>query len=167
MLKKTMMTILVIAGGSAALVWAQPPDMAVFPGDERARPDRWQGDRLEKMAEYLELSDAQIAEWQAITGQHSQTIRARWGQIGTLREEFAELADSHDPNLEQLGQIALDLHQEMKKARAARGELVTSLEETLTVEQAERFAALQAARELAGNRAHRGPRGHRQRTDLD
>lgn len=167
MLKKTMVTILVIAGGSAALVWAQPPDMAVFPGDERARPDRWQGDRLEKMTEYLELSDAQIAEWQAITGQHSQTIRARWEQIGALREEFAELADSQDPNLELLGQIALDLHQEMKTARASRGELITSLEETLTVEQAERFAALQAARELAGDRSHRGPRGHRPRTDPD
>jgi len=167
MLKKTLMTILVIAGATAGLVLAQPPDSAVFPGDERPRHDRWQNDRLDRMAEYLELSDAQTVEWETITEQHTQAIRERWERVGTLRDEFEALADSQDPNLEQLGQVALDLHREMKTARASRGELHTDLEETLTPEQAERFAALREAREFAGGRGHRGPRGNRARSDTD
>jgi len=163
--KKTFMTILVIAGAVGTLAWAQPPDFAAYPGDERAREGRWQDDRLDKMTEFLELSDAQAAEWQAITSQHTEAMRARWEQVGTLREEFSELADQDAPDLEELGQIALDLHREMKTARASRGDLMLELEEILTPEQAERLATLKAARELAGGRGHRGPRGDRARPD--
>lgn len=165
--KKTFMTILAIASAAAAVAWAQPPDFAVFPGDERAREGRGHEARLEKMTEYLELSDSQVAEWQAITEQHTEAMRARWEQVGVLRQEFGALADQDDPDLTQLGQLALDLHREMKTARSSRADHIQKLEEVLTPDQATKFEALKAARELAGDRSHRGPRGGRNRPDRD
>ena len=168
--RKILMTILAIAGATAAGAWAQPPDFAVFPGDEQARQGRqgrWQGDRLEKMTEYLELSDAQATEWQAIGEQHTEAMVAHRERVGALREQFRQLAEHDDPDLEQVGQIALDLHREMETASSSRGELIQELEQILTPEQAERLTALRAAREMSGDRGHRGPRGSKNRPERD
>lgn len=164
---KILMTILAIAAATAAGAWAQPPDFAVFPGDEQARQGRWQGDRLERMTEYLELSDAQATEWQAIGEQHTEARVAHRERVGALREQFRQLAEHDNPDLEQVGQIALDLHREMETARSSRGELIQELEQILTPEQAERLAALRAAREMSGERRHRGPRGGKNRPERD
>ena len=165
--KKILMSLLAISGAATAMAWAQPPDFAVFPGDERAREGRGQEGRLEKMTEYLELSDSQVTEWQAITEQHTEAMRARWEYVGVLRQEFGELADREDTDLAQLGQLALDLHREMKTARSSRGDHIQRLEEILTPDQAAKFEALKAARELSGDRGHRGPRGGRNRPERD
>lgn len=161
MFNKALFAILVITGAAAALAWAQPPDYAVFPGDERPRHDRSADDRLARMAEYLELSDAQATEWQAITKRHIDAMFVQRERIESLGSDFRGLADQQDPDLAELGQMALDLHREMESARSSRGQLLIDLEEILTPEQAERFAALKAAREFAGNRGHRGPRDRR------
>ena len=167
MIKKALWTTLLIAVAPGTLTLAQPPDYAVFPGDDRPRHERWQDDRLERMVEYLELSDAQASEWQAISEQQTEVIRERVESIKTLRQEFAELADQENPNLEQLGRVALDLHREMKTMRSSRGDLFTELEGVLTSEQAERLEALKTAREFSGRRGHRGLRGEGNRPDSD
>ena len=159
MSKKTaIMTSILLCLGAVGLVWAQPPDYAVFPGDDDARFSERRAERLAKMTEYLELSDAQVDQWQEITALHQETMRSRWERIGDLRDEFGALADQEDPNLEQIGQIALDLHREMESGRASREGLLTELETILTPDQSERLEALKTARELGGERRHRGPR---------
>lgn len=167
MTKKTLWTALVISIALGTSAAAQPPDYAVFPGDEEARHQRGQDGRLERMVEYLELSESQTVEWKAITDQHTEAIRNRLERVGTLRQEFGELADQPEPNLEDLGRIALDLHREVKAARSSRGGLFTELEAVLTPEQAERFAALKAAREFSGQRDRRGHRGGSKQPDSD
>ena len=116
---------------------------------------------MARMVEYLELSEAQTAEWEAITTEHREATRARWESIAQLRDQFRSLADQDNPNLEQVGQVALDLHREMETARASRGVVFDELSEILTPEQAERFEALKAAREFSGDRERRGRRGAR------
>jgi len=161
MLKRTISTLAAMVCLASFTAWAQPPDFADFPGDERPQWGRWQGKRFDRMAEYLELSESQASEWQTLVDEHTETGRARWERIGTLREEFRRLADTVDPDLDQLGQIALDMHREMETARSSQGQLLGELEAVLTPEQADRFEALKAAREFAGPRHRRGPRaGH-------
>lgn len=164
---KILSVVLTMLVTTVTLARAQPPDFAVYPGEEEGRQGRREGDRLERMTEYLELSEAQVTEWQAIAGQHKETMQSRWEHIGDLRNEFRQLADQDDPNLEQLGQLALDLHREMETARASRGALADELQAILTPEQTEKFEALKAAGEIAGGRRHRGPRGERSRSHGD
>jgi len=164
-MRKSIIILIVTASVICTAAWAQPPDYAVYPGDERPEQGRQHQDRLARIVEYLELSDAQAAEWEQIASRHLETVRGRWELIGGLREEFRTLADQENPNLEQAGRIALDLHREMETARSSRGEIAEELVEILTPEQAERFEALQAAREFSGERRQRGGRGHRSNKD--
>ena len=164
MLKKHCMTILVTIVMTTSGTWAQPPD-AFYPGDERPRHDRWQGDRMARIAEYLELSESQAAEWQATTEQHLEAVQSQRSRIESLRDEFRRLADQTNPNLEHLGQIALDLHREAETVRSSRGQLKSEFETILTPEQAERFEALAAAREIAGPGGRHGRRDGRTPAD--
>lgn len=161
------LTAILITSTFTVPVSAQPPDSAIFPGDERPRHSRGREDRLQRMADYLELSDSQNAEWQAISERHLEAVRTRWDRVESLRENFVELADQHDPNLQQLGRISLDLHREIQMTRDSRGTVIAELEQILTPEQAEKFAALQVARDFAGERGHRRARGPRARQETD
>jgi hypothetical protein len=163
-MRKSIATSLLVAAVVCPTAWAQPPDFAVYPGDEQTGPSRHQRqreDRLARVVEYLELSDSQEAEWEQITAQHHETTRGRWERIKKLRDEFQTVADQADPDVEQAGRIALELHREMEKARGSRNLVADELAEILTPDQAERFEALRAARELSGDRGPRGSRGRR------
>jgi Spy/CpxP family protein refolding chaperone len=164
MLKKRYMTILATIALATSATWAQPPD-ASYPGEERPRHDRWQGDRMTRIAEYLELSDSQATEWEAMTDQHLDTVRSQRSRIESLRDEFRSTADQANPDLEQLGRVALDLHREMEAARSSRGQLQAELVTILTPEQAERYEALAAARKIAGPDGHHGRREGRTPAD--
>ncbi len=167
MTKKTPLILLFLAA-TGSLIWAQPPDFAVYPGDEERGPrDRGQAERLAKMVDYLELSESQAAEWEAMTQEHMQATRARWEHIGSLRESFRDLAEQENPNLEEAGRIALEMHREMETARSSRGQVFEDLQQILTPEQADKLEALKTAREFSGRRGDRGrgPRRDRDRPD--
>lgn len=161
MFKKSLIAILLLVSLAATTAWAQPADQAIFPGDERPGRGRAQGERLNRMVEYLDLSESQAAQWHAIAEEHISGLRTRQDRMESLKAEFRSLADQENPNLEQLGQIALDLHREMETARSSRGELHEELGQILTPEQTERFEALIAAREFSGPRGQRGRDGRR------
>lgn len=129
---------------------AQPPDLAGFPGDQERHRQHWQEDRLSQLTDYLDFSDSQAAQWQAIVDRHLEVTRSRQQTIHSLREEFLQLADQDDPDFEQVGRIALDLHREMQDLRAGREELIQELETVLTPDQLDRFAAFKSSREKAG-----------------
>ena len=167
MVMKSFATVLLTIGMVGSLAWAQPPDFAVYPGDKGPRHDRGREDRLERMVEYLDLSEAQASEWQAITEQQAESVRARWERIGSLREEFESLADQDAPNLENVGRVALDLHREMEAARSSRGAVFSNLHEILTPDQKERLDALRQAREFSSGRGPREERGPRNPPEVD
>lgn len=145
----------------AAGIAAQPPDHAVYPGDEEHRFADRQADRLARMTDYLDLSESQTAEWQEITSRHLDAMHESRGRMTALRDEFRSLAEQENPNLEQVGQVALDLHREMESVRSGRDDLLLDLEAILTPEQAEKLEALETAREFAADRGRRGMRGER------
>lgn len=145
-----------------ALLVAQPPGFGEFHGPEAARgpgSDR----RLEAAADYLELTDGQRVEWEELLDNHKQLAQQDREEIGALREQFRYLAETEDPDLAELGGIALTMYRRAEAMRSHRTELTDQLASILTPDQLEKFEALQTARETLRprgnrNRPHRSPR---------
>ena len=127
------------------------PEGERFPGGER---------RLEAAAEYLELTDGQRVEWEGIFAQHRETVRQEWQELADLRQQFRLLADTQDPDLAELGSLALTMHRRTEAMREMRSSLEAQLASILTPEQLEKYEALKAARETVRPRGQRG-RPHR------
>ena len=172
MWKKTLAIALTLVAATA-ISQAQGPDQPIFPGDQEPGADRWQQRRMQRMIDYLELSDSQIIEWQALLDagtdqapdpqQMAETHRA-W------REEFRQLAEQENPELERLGQIALDIFRAQEARRTAHQERAAELRTLLTPEQVEKLDALETAREFGGSggrRGHHGPRHQRSAPESD
>jgi len=164
MLKKTLSIALTLSAIAALASWAQPPDLAPFGGDEDPRTEGWRAGRMARMAEYLELSESQVAEWQTVLDQHFEGVSDRRqisDSVTDWREEFRVLAAEESPDLEQLGQLALDIHRAHESFRSSRQQFTDELQRILTPEQAEKFEALEAAREIAGHRGRKSARHRR------
>lgn len=165
MRNKTTLIALMLGLTTALAGWAQPSDSAVFPGDGPREPGRWHAQRMERMVEYLELSESQTLEWQAILDAHRTAAPDRQQteeMVEAWQEEFRTLADQAEPDLERLGQLALDIHRSRESRSLSRERLFTELRSVLTPEQSDKLDALQAARELSHPRRDgRGPRQHR------
>lgn len=168
MLNKTLTMALSLFALTASTGLAQPPGSGPFGGDEGSRGAAWQADRMARVAEYLELSESQIAEWQAVQNQHFEGVQDRRevsSNVAAWRDEFRALAAEETPDLEHLGQLALDIHRAHESVRESRQQLTDELERILTPEQAEKFEALEAARDIAGHRGRRSARHRRTSTD--
>jgi len=152
-----MRKITLLAAAALILV-ALRPVTAQSQGFARPRDGRGPGGertgaaRLEALAEELDLSEEQAAKWQATIDEHFQSREATHKQIADLREEFNRLAETENPDLERLGEIALILHREVRDTRPLRQQLVTELKEILTPEQMELFDTLVASRQYPRSR---------------
>lgn len=170
MLKKTLSITLTLIAVAALAGWAQPPDSPSFGGAEGDSFERWQEGRLVRMIEYLELSESQTIEWQAIVDRHTETAPDRgemFKSVGAWREEFRVLAADDNPDLERLGQLALDIHRAHESIRGSREQFHTELQTVLTPEQADKLEALEAARDFSGRRGRKAPRHRRSSPDSD
>jgi len=138
---------------------AQPPAAGDFHGPEEER--RAGGDRrLEAAVDYLELTDGQRVEWDGILENHRQTVRQEWQDLAELRQQFGDLAETENPDLTELGSLALTMHRRAEAMRGGRSELSDQLASILTPDQVEKFEALKTARETIRPRGKRG-RPHR------
>lgn len=138
---------------------AQPPGVEGFHGPDNQRYPG--GDRrLEVAAEYLELTDGQLSEWEGILDSHRGTMRAEWQDLAELRQQFRDLAETENPDLATLGSLALTMHRRSEAMHRGRSDLDEQLAAILTPDQAEKFEALKTARETVRPRGNRG-RAHR------
>lgn len=150
--------------GACTVLWAQPPDPGLDSRHSGPFASHWQTERWQRVAEYLKLAPDQQSEWQRLLQSHRDQVAARWQRLGDLRVQFRGLAAESSPDLEQLGQVALDIHREMEIARSADEDLTAALESVLTPEQLESFMSLRAARRLM--RPQRGHEGRPHRRQL-
>ena len=152
-----MRRITLLAAAALILVALQPAT-AQQQGYGRPRDGRGPGGdrsavpRLEAGAEELDLSAEQSAKWKATIEEHFKTRETTRKQMEELRAEFNRLAETENPDLERLGEIALNLHRGMRDSRPDRQRLVTELKGILTPEQQDRFDTLLASRQYGGPR---------------
>jgi Spy/CpxP family protein refolding chaperone len=124
---------------------------------ERPRSGVWdQTSRFERVAQFLELDADQAEQWlQIVENEQSRSV-LRHDEIVDLRSRFRDQAESDTPDLESLGQIALDVYHQLEASRQDHEQMKSELESILTPEQLDRFEALEAARGFSGPK-HRGP----------
>jgi len=168
-MKKRVLSLALAALALTCLtVAAQPGGFGPPSGDDLSWRGHMHAQRLERMIDYLELDEMQAGEWQLVLDDHFAAMGVHRERMEALRDKFRRLADETKPDLEQLGQLALDMHREGQAAGSVWDQLSLDLEALLTPEQAERFEALKAARDMAGPRpGHRGPHARWQKPEID
>jgi len=170
MWKKILCSTLTLATTVTLASWAQPPQAAALSGDADSRFGRFREERLERMVEILDLSESQASEWQALVESRAQSPSDRGAmeaQLESWQLEFDQLAQQEDPDLERLGQLALEMHRAHAARRSSRDQLIEELQAILTPEQLEKLEALRLAREFAGPRGRKGHQHHRRPPNAD
>lgn len=161
-----------LAGTAAALVLATLvalPLLAQPPGGGGAHgpggpggPDGVHGPGgfpLRALAAFLDLTDAQIEDSQALLGDLAAELRPLAEEARALREELAALLDSADPDPAEVGALVLDVHAIGDRMKAARDDFDAAFAALLDTEQLERWEILKEARRVFGARGHRGRHG--------
>ena len=173
----TRLTTIVASAALLAISWpvgAQTGELGFEGKKERSYPgqfgERYGGPqrdrdsmvqrRLEKAAEFLELNEEQSLQWQVTIDEQRHARQALRDRVNNWREEFRQVAKAEEPDLMRLGEIALAIHREVEDLGSSRDQLKTQLTKILTPEQADKFDALMAAREVG----QQGTRGRRRRS---
>jgi len=164
--RNTIVTLLAIAITPLALS-AQPPrgDDDFAGGWGQGRMDRGGGQRLERLVEFLDLSDAQRLEIEEIMGEQRTARRATHETLRADGEALRALIESERPDPTLVGEQVIAMHVARKTMRQQGEADLDKIRSVLTPEQAERFDTLMEAREMGRDRDHRqrpgrrGPRG--------
>ena len=134
----------------------EPPGRDGFgPGDERHHERR-----LEAMTEYLDLTEAQVYEWETLAESQRESRGASFDALRDGHEAVQELLDSEAPDATRVGQLVIDLHEQRLSIHAQRESDLEALKQILTPDQVEKLDAMMAAKEFGRERGHRG-RGQR------
>lgn len=114
---------------------------------------------LRRLAYFLDLTEAQITEAQAIF----EAARTAAEPLRTARRDLAgqlrEALDAAEPDPAAVGALTIALHDNGEALRALLQGAIEDFEAILTPEQLERFEVLRDARRVFGRRHHRGPDG--------
>lgn len=104
--------------------------------------------RIEVLTDYLELSESQRAELEAIVEEQRELREADREGLRGEAERLRELLDGESPDAAEVGRLVLDLHRAKESLMAQRAAERERIEALLTPDQLERFEALEAARQM-------------------
>ncbi len=111
---------------------------------------------LRRLAHFLDLTEAQIAEARAIF----EAARTAAEPLRTARRDLAgqlrEALDAAEPDPAAVGALTIALHDNGEALRAVLQGAIEDFEAILTPEQLERFEVLRDARRVFGRGHHRG-----------
>ena len=127
--------------------------------------DRFVEHRFERLAEYLELTEAQRAEAEAL---HDRWLGDAREVHETTQASFAkihEMAAAENPDATAIGELVIQMHRDHQAMRQAHEAWRAELVELLTPEQVEKLEAWEAARPegmgFGRHGRHGGPHGGR------
>jgi Spy/CpxP family protein refolding chaperone len=146
------------AGVAATAVVAAGHEHGPFHGGGPFREEMAER-HFDRLAEFLELSDTQREQIEAL---HQEILGEVPARFAALRENFArvhEMAGAEAPDPMAIGELVIAMHREHESIEADRDRFHEEAAKLLTPEQAERFEAWQAARPWPGEDG--GPMGHR------
>ncbi|MGH9379938.1 MAG: Spy/CpxP family protein refolding chaperone [Thermoanaerobaculia bacterium] len=160
---KRFITVLVLAG---AAVFSLATVLAAEPGHGRRgamgpMAERFAEHRFERLARYLELSEAQRAEAEALREQWLGDMHERFETTHASFEKIHEMAAAENPDATAIGELVIQMHREHEAMQAAHEGYRAELVKLLTPEQAEKLEAWEAASPLGEDFGpHRLRRGH-------
>jgi Spy/CpxP family protein refolding chaperone len=119
--------------------------------------ERFVEHRLDRLAEYLELSDAQRVEAEALRERVFADVKERIATAGATFETIHEMAAAENPDATAIGELVIQMHRDREAMREAHDAFRAELVALLTPEQVERLEAWEAAHPWG---EHRGPGFH-------
>ena len=141
---------------SSGLLAAQPPN-------QMARHDVDPGARLDRMVKFLELSESQEAELEAIFEANRATLEENREAGRANRVALKEALAVDAPDASTVGQLVIDGKNLREQAKADREALQEQIATVLTEEQLAKWEGFQRGRHFDDRRgSKRGPRGSRQ-----
>jgi Spy/CpxP family protein refolding chaperone len=120
-------------------------------GDRGAR-------RAERLANELDLTEAQRASWQAMREQHEAEMQPLRDEGRALHEKLRAAMKAENPDPQAVGEATIALERHRQAVEAARKAFRDKLATQLTPEQKAKFDSL-----AERHRSHRGPDGSRRR----
>jgi Spy/CpxP family protein refolding chaperone len=115
--------------------------------------------RMERLIEYLDLSDAQRVQIEESMIEHRESRQALSQSMRARNESLQAMLESATPDATAIGNSVLERHELRKQMTAHQEAQISALRQMLTPEQAEKFDALMSAREFT--RGEGGGRGQR------
>jgi Spy/CpxP family protein refolding chaperone len=117
-------------------------------------------DRLQRMTEYLGLTEEQQAAWKSLQEQHKAEMQPLMQEGRELHERLRAATEAENPDPTAVGAATLALKQHREKAKVAHQAFTEKLAGTLTPEQKTKFEAFQASHR-GGHGKPGAPRGMR------
>ncbi len=140
--------------------WGHRGPLGEHPGVER-----FQAERMERVAGFLELTDQQKEEWLALHEELSAGASAHRDEMRGLHERIRGLAEAEKPDAAAVGELVIEAHRKMTAHRAEGEAVHAQVLSILTPEQQERFEAMrslrgdrQRSRSAGPPQAHAAPR---------
>jgi len=115
------------------------------------------GHRLERLARFLSLTDAQVASAQPLAETLKSRIEPLVDSARKQRQAIKEMLATANPDPAQVGRAVIAGHQTREQVKAAMEEFDRSFAALLTPEQKTRYEAMKALR--FGHRGAGGKRG--------
>ena len=145
-MKKRTAVLLVMALAIATTVAAAPGGKGFRPGfgapGEHPRMDRSEGDRLGRLAAFLDLSEGQIEQWKGVHEARAEALKGGFGGQRDMHQQIREMALADKPDAAAIGELVIAAQRQMAAAQAEREAFRAELMTILTPEQQERFEAL-------------------------
>jgi Spy/CpxP family protein refolding chaperone len=119
------------------------------------------GDRGQRMAEYLGLTEDQKATWATLREEHKAEMAPLREEGRALHDSLRSAMDAANPDPAAVGAATLAMKQHREKIKAAEDAFHTRLAGTLSDEQRTKFEALKAAHHGRRGQGFRGHGGHK------
>jgi len=162
-MKKKTAVLLTIVMAMAMTVAAAPDERAFRHGfagpGERARMERSEGDRLERLAAFLDLSEQQIEQWKEVHEGRAEALMEDFGGQRDMHQQIREMALADRPDAAAIGELVIEAHRQMAAAQGEREAFHAEVMTILTPDQQDRFEAFQEMRSERGPRSRQGFRG--------
>jgi Spy/CpxP family protein refolding chaperone len=118
-------------------------------------------ERLQRMTEFLGLTEEQQAAWKSLQEQQKAEMQPLMEEGRELHERLRAATEAENPDPAAVGAATLALKQHREKAKAAHEAFTQKLTGTLTPEQKTKFEAFQASHRGYGKHGAKGRRGPR------
>jgi Spy/CpxP family protein refolding chaperone len=113
--------------------------------------------RQKLLADYLQLSDQQIAEWKQIQQDTGAIVKPLADSIRSLEDQLHTALQASTPDANAVGKLVIQIEQTRAQIKAARDAADAKRLATLNADQKVKYQAFQAA--VAFLRQQRGPHG--------